>query len=113
MKKSSLYYELFFDPARPQITTLFETPFTKEIRITLHKGTTMKEHKTAFPIVIEMIDGAVDFGVNNEVILIKKGDLIALESNVPHNLRAQENTIIRLTLTKSDLTSRVEKAANL
>lgn len=108
MKTASIYNDLEFNENKPVIKVLFETSFTKEIRIAMHKGTAMKEHKTSYPIVVELVDGAIDFGVNHEVLQLKKGDLIALDGNVPHDLKATENSIIRLTLTKSDETSRVE-----
>ena len=68
-----------------------------------------KKHKTSYPIVIEIVDGNIDFGVNNEILNLQKGNLISLESNVPHDLKAKENSVIRLTLTKNDEANRVIK----
>ncbi|OHX66499.1 cupin domain-containing protein [Flammeovirga pacifica] len=112
MKTSSILKEVAFDAQKPVINVLFETDFTKEIRIAMHQGTVMKEHKTKFPIVVELVEGKVDFGVNNEILHLTKGDLLALDGSVPHNLEALENSIIRLTLTKYDTSDRVKSVAN-
>ncbi|MBZ9778937.1 cupin [Psychroflexus sp. CAK8W] len=94
MKTASLIQHLEFHNEKPLITVLFETDFTKEIRIAMHKGTTMKEHKTSFPIVVEIHDGEIDFGVDGEIKNLTKGDLIALEANVPHDLIAKKDSIV-------------------
>lgn len=112
MKTASLTQYLEFNTDKPLITVLFETDFTKEIRIALHKGTTMKEHKTSFPIVVEIYDGEIDFGVNGEIKNLTKGDLVALEANVPHDLLAKKDSIVRLTLTKQDKSERVQDVIN-
>tara|TARA_B100000809_G_scaffold262125_1_gene312402 strand:+ start:659 stop:997 length:339 start_codon:yes stop_codon:yes gene_type:complete len=108
MKTASLYKDLKFDEHKPVITVLFETTFTKEIRIAMQKGTKMKEHKTPFSIVVEIVDGNIDFGVNGDNYNLLKGRLIALDGNVPHDLEAKEDSIIRLTLTKNDEINRVK-----
>ena len=111
MKTANLHSGLEYNPEKPIVNVLFETSFTKEIRIAMQEGTQMKEHKTSFPIVVEVVAGVVDFGVNNETLHLEKGNLIALEPNVPHDLKAIKNSIIRLTLTKNDQTSRVQGVA--
>lgn len=111
MKTASIFQELKFNENKPLITVLFETDFTKEIRIAMQKGTVMKAHKTAYPIVVELIEGNIDFGVLGEVKHLSKGDLIALDGNIVHDLKANENSIIRLTLTKFDDATRVEGVA--
>lgn len=98
-----------FNQKKPMIKVLLETDFTKEIRIAMQKGTQMKEHKTKFPIVVNVVEGHIDFGINGEVLQLSKGNLIALEGSVPHNLIANEDSIIRLTLTKYDDSQRVTK----
>tara|TARA_R110002051_G_scaffold3131_6_gene16850 strand:- start:1549 stop:1893 length:345 start_codon:yes stop_codon:yes gene_type:complete len=86
---------------------LLETTFSKEIRILLKKGQLMKEHKAPFPIIIHMVQGKIDFGAENAIHPLKAGDIITLDSNVPHDLSAKDDSIVRLTLSKLDTAERV------
>lgn len=65
-------------------------------------GQFMKEHKTAYPILIHLLEGTIELGVQGEKSLMKCGDIIAFEGDIPHDLVAIESSIIRLTLSKSD-----------
>lgn len=112
MKTASIFEGLEFNESKPMIKVLFETDFTKEIRIAMKAGVLMKKHQTSFPIVVELVDGKVDFGVNNEILNLKKGDILALDGGVPHDLAAKEDAIVRLTLTKFDEASRVQNVIN-
>ncbi len=112
MNIANIYNEVIYNDTKPMIKVLFETDFTKEIRIAMHKNTQMKEHKTNYPIVVEIIEGAVDFGVEGIINKLKKGDLVALDGGVPHDLKATEDCLIRLTLTKYDTSERVEEVSN-
>lgn len=109
MKTASILSDIVYNDTKPVITVLFETSFTKEIRIAMKAGTEMKKHQTSFPIVVEMVEGDVNFGVDNIIQNIRRGDLIALQAGVPHDLKAKKDSVVRLTLTKNDLTERVEK----
>ena len=72
----------------------------------------MREHQTSYPIVVEIVDGEIEFGVNKNVHHLKKGELIALEGSIPHDLKATKDSIIRLTLTKADSSERVKNVIN-
>lgn len=109
MKTAEIFKDVIFNKEKPMVQLLLETDFTKEIRIAMQKGTAMKEHKTKFPIVVETVEGNIDFGVKGEVFNLIKGNLIALDGDVPHDLKANEDSIIRLTLSKYDSSKRVEK----
>lgn len=112
MKLASLVSNVEYNETRPTIRVLLETETGKEIRIAFKEGQVMKEHKTPFPIVVEIFEGAIDFGVNGKVHSLKKGDLIALEGNVPHDLTAVKTSTVRLSLNKLDSAKRVEGVIN-
>ena len=107
MKQSSLLKNLEFKAEKPAITVLFESDFTKESRIAFKSGQIMKKHQTGFPITVEMFEGTLDFGVNDEVHHLEKGDILALGPNVPHDLAATSDCIVRLSLAKGDSVTRV------
>lgn len=107
MKTASLVEGLEFKETKPAIQVLFETENTKEIRIALAKGQIMKEHKTKYPIVVEIFEGEIDFTVYGEVHHLKKGAILALEGNVLHELLGVEDSTVRLSLSKADNVERV------
>lgn len=111
MKVASLVNDLQYNETKPAIQVLIETESGKEIRIAFKEGHVMKEHKTPFPIVVEIFEGAIEFGVNGVVHNLKKGDLVALEGGIPHDLKALENSTVRLSLNKADSAKRVEDVA--
>lgn len=101
--------ELEFDENRMKTKVLIETSFSKEIRILLKEGQIMKEHKTPFPILVHVLEGKIEFGVAGTRHLLQSGSIISLEGNVPHDLNAKENSIVRLTLSKQDKIKRLEE----
>lgn len=111
MKTASLITDLEYNENRPAVKVLLETDSGKEIRIALKEGQVMKEHKTPFPIVIEIFEGSIDFGANGKVYNFNKGDLLTLEGNVPHDLTALKDSVVRLSLNKADTAKRVEDVA--
>ncbi|GGK39003.1 MULTISPECIES: cupin [Flavobacteriaceae] len=112
MKKSSLLENITYNESKPAISVLFETETSKEIRIVFKENQLMKEHKTAFPITVEIFEGAIDFGVNGTVNSLVKGDLVSLDGNIPHDLVAKKDSIVRLTLSKLDTVDRVIKVTD-
>ncbi|MCT4665364.1 MAG: cupin [Flavobacteriales bacterium] len=109
MKVSNILQSVEFNAHKPNITVLLNTDFTKEIRIALDENQSMKEHSTPFPIVVEIVEGSITFGVQGNKKRLLKGDLIALEGGIPHDLVAHTRSIIRLTLSKADQSERVKK----
>lgn len=112
MNTASLLEQLVYKEDRPAVTHLLTTKTTKEIRIVMKQGQIMKEHKAPYPIVIEIFEGNIDFGVNGVKQPLKKGDLIALDENVPHDLSCISDSIIRLSLSIFDDLERVNNVNN-
>lgn len=108
MLKTSLLDTLEYGDQKPKIKLLMESETAKEIRIVFRKGQIMKEHKTVFPITVEIFEGAIDFGIEGKVYSLVKGDIVTLPPSISHDLTALTDSIVRLTLAKSDSVKRVE-----
>lgn len=109
MKTASLLHEIQYHNDRPAIQVLLDSDAGKEIRITFKKGQIMKKHQAPFPIVVEVFEGTIDFGVNDEKVFnLNRGDMIALDAKVPHDLLAHTDSIVRLSLNKADSSGRVQ-----
>lgn len=113
MQKINMYDHLEYDENKVKISPMLETAFSKEIRIVFKKDQIMKDHKTGFPITVEIFEGSIEFGVENKIYPLVKGDVVSLEANVMHNLKANEDSIVRLTLSKNDSLFRVQSVLKL
>lgn len=113
MQKFNIYENIKYSQEKVQITPMFESDFTKEIRIVFTKDQIMKDHKTNFPITVEVFQGEIDFGVGEKIYKLLKGDIISLEAGIMHNLKANEDSIVRLSLSKNDSFARVKGVLKL
>lgn len=111
METKSFHTDVEYNDNRPVSKMILETSFSKEIRILLKKGQVMKEHKAPFPIIVHVLKGAIDFGVEGTSTVLKEGAIIGLEGNVLHDLTALDDSMVRLTVLKADQLERVEGVA--
>ena len=109
MNTASFLTEVTYLDNKPNIQLILESEFSKEIRISFRKNQTMAEHQTKFPITVQVLQGRLDFGVPGKIMELAAGDMISLPGSIPHDLKAIEDSVVRLTLSKTDLVSRVEK----
>ena len=109
--KNSFNTDLIYNAKKVRTQVILETPFSKEIRILLKKGQSMKAHKAPFPIIVHLLEGSIDFGIDGQINKLSKGDILSLLGNISHDLMAHEDSIVRLTLSKQDKVERVEDVA--
>lgn len=96
-----------FAPQAVQITPIVENESAKEIKITMVKDAQMPNHKAPFDISVQVLRGEIDFEVAGELLRLKELDMICLKANEPHSLRALQDSIVRLSLSKKDSAARV------
>ena len=113
LKTASFYKDLEFSDESVVITPMLSSDFGKEIRIAFKEGQVMKEHKTKFPITVMTMRGSIEFGVGSKMVVLNEGDVIALEGNVMHQLKATEESVVRLSLHKGDTVDRVKGVLKL
>ncbi|ERJ59414.1 cupin domain-containing protein [Sphingobacterium paucimobilis] len=111
MEVLSLLENITYAENHPAAQVLINNAYSKEIRIAFREGQEMKAHKAPYPIVIEIVEGCIDFGVEAQRYLLPKGSLITLEGNIVHDLKATADSIIRLSLYKADQIERVQQVA--
>ncbi|AKF25236.1 cupin [Sulfurovum lithotrophicum] len=113
MQTASFYNDLKFSEESVVITPMLESDFGKEIRIAFKEGQIMKKHKTKFPITVMTLRGSIEFGVGEKKVILNEGDVIALEGNVMHELKALTESVVRLSLHKGDSVARVKGVLKL
>ncbi|HIP19141.1 MAG TPA: cupin [Sulfurovum sp.] len=113
MNTASFFTNLKFSDDSVVITPMLDSDFGKEIRIAFKEGQIMKEHKTKFPIAVMTLRGSVEFGVGEETFTLNEGDVITLEGNVMHELKATKESVVRLSLHKGDTVDRVKGVLKL
>jgi quercetin dioxygenase-like cupin family protein len=113
IQTASFFTDLEFSDKSVVITPMLDSDFGKEIRIAFKEGQVMKEHKTKFPITVMTLRGSIEFGVGEEMFVLNEGDVIALEGNVMHELKATAESVVRLSLHKGDTVERVKGVLKL
>jgi len=113
MKTASFFTDLKFSDESVVIKPMLDSNFGKEIRIAFKEGQIMKKHKTKFPITVMTMKGSIEFGVGEKTVILNEGDVIALEGNVMHELKALKESVVRLSLHKGDTIARVKGVLKL
>jgi len=106
MQKVSFLEDPHFSD-KPQVTLMYESSVSKEIRICMAKGNIMKEHKAPGAISIMLLKGKLLLGSKGDEISMEEGEMVSFEPKVAHSLEAMEECIIRLTLSKEDKIQRI------
>lgn len=108
MNTASFLKNVEFSDKSVVIKALIISDFGREIRIAFKKNQIMKEHKTQYPITVMTLKGSIEFSIGNETTILNQGDIIAVDGNIMHELRALEESIVKLSLHKNDTVERVE-----
>ncbi len=66
MKTASLTNGIEHHENFPVLQVLMNTKTRREIRITFKKDQIMEEHQTPFPIVVEIFEGSIAFGLQGK-----------------------------------------------
>ncbi|ATA73962.1 cupin domain-containing protein [Capnocytophaga sp. H4358] len=109
MMTASMLKDVTYKDDKPNVEVILETEFTKEVRITFKEGQIMKRHKAPRAIVVQVLEGKINFEVGETIYQLNKGDFITLKATIVHELKALENSVVRLSLSKYE-TQEIEKS---
>ena len=79
--------------------TVFKTNGLRIVLIALHEEAIMKKHTVDGIISVQMLEGEILFNTDDQSVVIKKGQMIALHKCLPHSVKAMKESVFLLTLT--------------
>lgn len=78
--------------------TILKAAQLEVIRIVLLAGKEMREHRVPGEITVQCIEGSVEFHALGKALSLQTGDLVHLQGNELHALKANEDSSILLTI---------------
>jgi|SRR5690606_23111 len=81
--------------------TVFKSDCLRLVLIALHAGAEMPSHTAEGTISVQVLEGSIRFGTNEETMLLTKNQMVALHERIPHSVRALEESLFLLTLVPS------------
>lgn len=78
--------------------TVFKSDKLRIVLIGLNANASIKEHLAASVISVQVLEGKIDFTVEGKIITINKGQMLALQKDIPHSVYASEESFFLLTL---------------
>ncbi len=81
--------------------TIYKTNGMRIVLIALHKDAVMKKHTADGIISVQVLEGEIIFSTDDQPVVIRYGQMIALHKGLPHSVKAIKESVFLLTLTTS------------
>ena len=82
--------DLIFNLSRPSILSLAKHEHSQVFVVGLIKDQVLAKHKTAIPAVLLVLQGSLQFKMNDEIIMLKKDDVYHIPVNTEHEVTGVE-----------------------
>jgi quercetin dioxygenase-like cupin family protein len=79
--------------------TVYKTNGMRIVLIALHEDALLKKHTSDGIISVEVPEGELIFSSDDQSVVIKKSQMIALHKGLPHSVKAIKESVFLLTLT--------------
>lgn len=79
-------------------TTLFRENGLRGLLLHLNAGEQIPEHQTRGAISVHCLKGKARFANAGESVLLNPGSLISLPGEAPHSVKAEEDTLLLVTV---------------
>lgn len=77
---------------------LFRTEGMRVMLLALRAGTSLASHRADGPITVQVIEGRIRFSAESEVVTLAEGQMLSLQSGLPHAVEAPEDSVFLLTV---------------
>ena len=81
--------------------TVFKTNGFRIVLIAMHKEAIMQENIADGMISVQVLEGEISFSTDNELMLLRQGEMIVLHEGLHHSIKAMKESVFLLTLTTS------------
>lgn len=78
--------------------TLYKTDNMRIVLIALHEDAVIAKHTANGIISVQVLEGEIVFNTDNQSVVLKKGQMIALHKGEPHSVAAAKESVFLLTL---------------
>ncbi|MBS1745707.1 MAG: cupin domain-containing protein [Bacteroidetes bacterium] len=78
--------------------TIFKSASMRIVLMGLHEKAILKTHVASSTISVQVLEGAVKFTGGEQTVPLSKGQMIALQANIPHSVEAEIESFFLLTL---------------
>ncbi len=79
--------------------TVYKTDGMRIVLIALHEDAELKKHTTDGIISVQVLEGEIYFTTDDQSVVIRKDQMIALHKGLPHSVKAIKESVFLLTLT--------------
>jgi quercetin dioxygenase-like cupin family protein len=78
--------------------TIFKSETMRIVLISFHENAELKAHQANGVISVQVLEGRIKFSTEEKSVQLHKGQMIALQENISHAVKALEESSILLTL---------------
>lgn len=78
--------------------TVYKTGGMRMVLVALHEDAVIEKHTTNGIVSVQVLDGEITFNTEENSIVLRKGEIIALHRNVPHSVAATKESVFLLTV---------------
>jgi quercetin dioxygenase-like cupin family protein len=83
---------------KAQTAAIIKAEHFEAIRLIVHAGQEIPQHKVSGEITLHCLEGHVELGLKPEPITLKTNQWIYLEGGAPHSVKAIEDSSLLLTI---------------
>lgn len=84
--------------ASSKTQTLFKTDMMEAIRLVLPAGKQIAEHKAPGEITVQCLEGQISFSADGNSHTLSGGEMLYLETAVPHAVEAIKDSTVLVTI---------------
>jgi quercetin dioxygenase-like cupin family protein len=81
--------------------TIIESPVTTVTIFAFDKGQALSEHSAPFNALVQVASGKLVITIGGKPNTVSKGQMIIMPADIPHALRAEQKSIMILTMAKN------------